>query len=615
MPSPILQLFRRAASDPAARDCSDQELLRRFVAERDGAAFEAIVRRHGPMVRDVCRAVLGTCNDAEDAFQVTFLVLVRKAGSVRKAASLASWLHGVARRTALKAKAGSARHQRHGAPVPERGVSDPDNLSWSELRRVLHEELSQLPRRYREPLVLCYLEGSTQDDAATCLGLSKGTLRRRLEQGRALLRERLVRRGVGPAAVLFAAAWPAVAVAELPPATVASTLIACTAFATGALAVSAEVTALTGGVLRAMFMTKLKHVAVVLLTATAIATGTGALVHATVQRSAEEPKRPMSGNERTPSPKTEGAAEWKPRATLEGHKDDVVAFAFGVDQLMSAGKDGNLVLWDSNTGKEIRSSKYDPAIGPMENMTFTPDGKSLFLRYGDQIALWDIAKKTFPKAGIGGGIPVATLVGPGEGYTVVLRRVENKKSILVEDVASFAEIGDEILGFRMMKTVGSCDTAHDVVQVAVDQKRSFLAGAMTSQDIAIYNFASKELSVLKGNKQDVIAMEFSPDCKLFASAGSEGTVLVRSVDGWKELANLKGHVGAVSSIAFSPDSKQLATAGDDKTISIWDVTSGKRIVILNGHTEAILRVAFSRDGKVLASAGKDKTVRLWEFTK
>src|SRR5262245_21924555 len=207
--SPILQQLLRLVEDPAARGSSDAALLQRLGRPGREAAFEALLRRHGPMVLDVCRCVLVNEADAEDAFQATFLILARKAASIRKAGSLASWLHGVAYRTALKARAESARRHRREARLPRRDEAAATDLSWREAQRVLHEELNRLAESHRAPLVLCYLQGMTQDEAAAALGLAKGTLKGRLERGRALLRERLLRRGLGRAGVLLASAWPA----------------------------------------------------------------------------------------------------------------------------------------------------------------------------------------------------------------------------------------------------------------------------------------------------------------------------------------------------------------------------------------------------------------------
>jgi len=152
------------------------------------------------MVLGLCRRVLRHDQDAEDAFQATFIILARKAASIRKTASVSSWLHGVAHRTALKARA----REMNEARTPGRPASDPDDLAWQEVRQVLHEELSGLAERYRAPLVACYLEGKTQDEAAAQFGMAKSTLKERPERGRSLLRTRLVRRGFGPAALLAA---------------------------------------------------------------------------------------------------------------------------------------------------------------------------------------------------------------------------------------------------------------------------------------------------------------------------------------------------------------------------------------------------------------------------
>ena len=171
---------------------SDAPLLERFVAGRDEAgeaAFRALVDRHGPMVLRVCRSVLQDDHDAEDAFQVTFLVLARKAGSIRKQKSIGSWLHGVAHRVALKARTAARRRraQNRGRRRWRRCRGEPAGDS-SDLSPVLHEEIARLPAKYRAPIVLCYLEGMTQDQAACELGWPVGTVRGRIARARDLLR-------------------------------------------------------------------------------------------------------------------------------------------------------------------------------------------------------------------------------------------------------------------------------------------------------------------------------------------------------------------------------------------------------------------------------------------
>src|SRR4051794_2696929 len=199
MPSPgissIRQMLHRIVEDQQLRELPDHELLRRFQGERDETAFHSLVSRHGPMVLDVCRGVLSAETDVEDAFQATFLILARKAASIRQAASVAAWLHGVAYRTALKARSNSAARQHHESQAVARQTEATDELTWREVREVLHEEINGLAERHRAPLVLCYLEGKGQDEAAALLGLPKGTLKGRLERARELLRLRLVRGG------------------------------------------------------------------------------------------------------------------------------------------------------------------------------------------------------------------------------------------------------------------------------------------------------------------------------------------------------------------------------------------------------------------------------------
>jgi RNA polymerase sigma factor (sigma-70 family) len=262
------QAVRHALREVGA-GASDRELLARFTDGRDGAAFRALVQRHGPMVLSVCRALVRNHQDAEDAFQATFLVLTQQAAALRATVPLAGWLHGVAYRVARKAQARFARRRKHepGAARPEE--IPPDDPSWREVQETIHAELNGLAERYRAPLVLCYLQGKTQNEAAEQLGVARNTLKARLERGRAILRARLVRRGLGPAAVLIAAIWP-------PGASAVPTelLDSAVTIALGAPA-PAGALALTHGITNAMHVTKLKLVstAVVVLTAVGLTLG------------------------------------------------------------------------------------------------------------------------------------------------------------------------------------------------------------------------------------------------------------------------------------------------------------------------------------------------------
>ncbi len=286
--------FRRLTRGMGAETLADQpdrQLVERSLARRDEAAFEALLRRHGPMVYRVCWRVVQQEQDTEDAFQSTFLILAQKLRTVRKHACLASWLHGVAYRVALKAKAQAATRRRHEqqAPVPQ--AVPPDEVTWGELRSVLDAELAQLPEKWRLPLILCYLERRTQDEAAAQLRWGKTTLRRRMDEGRAALGRRLSRRGVvWPAALSAVLLSDCVASAVLPAGLAGTTVEAATRFAAGqatAGVVSAKVAALTEAVLKSLWMTKLKVATVVLLALGIGLLGAGAGIVVTQSAAAE----------------------------------------------------------------------------------------------------------------------------------------------------------------------------------------------------------------------------------------------------------------------------------------------------------------------------------------
>src|SRR5438132_2397832 len=191
---PVLRHLRQLGG-PAA-DRSDAELLRRWAADREEGAFAALVRRHGPMVLRVCRRVLGHEHDAEDAFQATFLVLARNTASIRKREALADWLHGVAYRTAMKAKRGAARRRSHEARVRALTPEAVPSPRWDEVQAVLDEEVRRLPEPFRAAFTLCVLEGKSGPQAAAELGCKEGTVSSRLTRARERLRRQLGRRGI-----------------------------------------------------------------------------------------------------------------------------------------------------------------------------------------------------------------------------------------------------------------------------------------------------------------------------------------------------------------------------------------------------------------------------------
>jgi RNA polymerase sigma factor (sigma-70 family) len=280
--SEVIQHLRGVLRDGAG--LTDGQLLEGYIRRRDEAAFAAIVRRHGPMVWGVCCRVLRNHHDAEDAFQASFLVLVRRAVSIASRELLANWLYGVAHRTALKAKATVAKRkgrERQVTEMPEPAVTLQD--PWRDLQPLLDEELSRLPDKYRGVIVLCDLEGKTRKEAARHLGLPEGTVASRLARARSMLAKRFTKRGLALSGGALAAVLAQQAVSAGVPVSVvdstikaASLLVAGNAAATGL--VSVKVAALTEGVMKAMLFNKLKWPIALVLILGFMATGVATLL-------------------------------------------------------------------------------------------------------------------------------------------------------------------------------------------------------------------------------------------------------------------------------------------------------------------------------------------------
>jgi RNA polymerase sigma factor (sigma-70 family) len=283
----------------ANRDWTDQDLLGRFAAHQEEAVFEALMQRHGPMVLGVCQRVLSHAQDAEDVFQATFLVLARKAKSIRKQASLGSWLYGVAFRLALKLKASAARRRARERRVAEMMAGETTTTSsWSDLRPILDEELSRLPEKYRAPLILCYLEGKTNVEAGRMLGWPAGSMSKRLARGRELLRSRLAKRGLALTSPVLATLVAEHARASVPAALWQISLKAAVMAAAGQAltgVVSTQVGTLVHGVMKTMFMTKL-NVGIGMLLGVGILAMTGKLaLQPSVTATAENPSQDAVG--------------------------------------------------------------------------------------------------------------------------------------------------------------------------------------------------------------------------------------------------------------------------------------------------------------------------------
>lgn len=315
---PALRQLERLFTAGSVCGMSEGQLLERFVGRRDEAAFEALLARHGPMVLGVCRQWLRDPHEVEDAFQATFLVLVRKAGTLRDRELLGNWLYGVAYRVALRARSVAyRRHARESGAITE--PADSRLLGSDELRPWLHEEIHRLPEKYRAPVVFCYLEGLTQEEAAERLHWPIGTVKGRLSRARDLLRSRLTRRGLAPSAAILFAGLTSEASAAVPESLVHSTiksatLVAAARKASAAGLISTEVATLTEGICHAMFLSNVKTVAVSMGVALLVTASSGVLAQlapagAGRSRPAQGPIAAEKTGARTEAAKAKSVAE------------------------------------------------------------------------------------------------------------------------------------------------------------------------------------------------------------------------------------------------------------------------------------------------------------------
>jgi RNA polymerase sigma-70 factor (ECF subfamily) len=342
----VLRHLRRAAA-PHDRGMTDRQLLERFLATREEAAFEALLRRHGPMVLGICRRVLRSLHAAEDAFQATFIVLICKASSVASRESVGSWLYGVAYRTAQKARVSAARRR-----TKEQQMARPEALpetddGWEALRPLLDAELGRLPDKYREPVVLCDLQGLTRKEAARRLGCPEGTVSGRLSRARALLAKRLARHGVAltGGAVALALAQGA-ASACVPAPLMGSTVRAAALVAAGhavAGALSGPAAALTEGVLQTMSLSKVKLTLAVVAAVGLLVAGWGVYQgHAAPPQPEGTKTAPATGGPTVGAPVIGNPGTIEP--VKEGEKVNLPTGPVPEQVLASIDKDGKLVF-------------------------------------------------------------------------------------------------------------------------------------------------------------------------------------------------------------------------------------------------------------------------------
>lgn len=304
----LLRYLRNLVAVEDARKLDDRALLRRFADDRDGAAFAALVDRYAPLVLAACRRLLAREQDAEDVLQATFLVLVRKAGSIRKHESVGSWLYGTAYLLARKVRAADARRKERERVVAEARPASVPPRTWDDLGPVLDEELQALPDKYRAPLLLCCLQDKTRDEAARELGWTPGAVKIRLERGRELLRSRLARRGIALSVTLLATSM---ASASVPVRTVAVIVEQSMSFA-GRQAVNAPpAVELATGWLRELAAVKARFVAALAAGVMAVGLGIGGFAMLSdrappptvdLAATATPPAKPAADPNQTPAP-------------------------------------------------------------------------------------------------------------------------------------------------------------------------------------------------------------------------------------------------------------------------------------------------------------------------
>ncbi len=608
----VLIHLTRFLGEQRLAELPDADLLERFVAHHDDASFAVLVRRHGPRVLGLCRSLLGQEQDADDAFQAAFLVLARQAGSLRNRASLGAWLHGVAYRISSKAQTAASRRRRHEQQAGLARLNHSAENCQPESFAVLDEELARLPDSFREPMVLCYFDGLTREEAARNLSLSPRTLKDRLERGRAMLRQALERRGV--AGNTIAGLLPC-ADTVVPSVLASTTIRHATLFAVRSAsrgAIPASVLALAEGVLSTTLVPHIHLVVLALLALGGLILGVGiASTPPRVEvRKAAPPVPPIE----EAMPKVDRHGDALPEGALARlgtvrfrHGASIIHIALSRDGnvLATGGADGIVRLWDTRTGKLIR--EFNPGMH-IYAVALSPDASRLACSttQGD-VRTFDVqtgkAQTRDPQSTRKQGERLVftslaispngkLLAGVAEGTTYVWRLAD----------------AERIHAFTSKASVGQMR----VLSFSADGKLLGTGG----DEPAVWDLTTGKRRVhFEDRKSHTRCTALSPDGKLMAVGYDDGNLTLWDTTTGKAKSVLSGKMRqtSVSGLAFTGDGKTLFSTGQhDESVHQWDVNSGKEVRTLPIDSEDGQNVAVSADGKTLAVAGGNHAARVWK---
>jgi RNA polymerase sigma factor (sigma-70 family) len=671
----VLRYLRQTGTGLGGRQWTDGELVDLFLAERMEAAFALLVQRHGPMVLDVCQRVLGDRHAAEDAFQATFLVLVRQAASIRKKGSVASWLHVVARRLATKMRAQSAARNGHEKGSITRCSAVPlDDVTWQELRAVLDEEIGRLAEKYRAPIVLCYLEGKSYEQAASELGWPKSSLARRLARARDLLRGQLTQRGIAISASSLAL-WQSrkTGAAPLAARLTINLVKAATLVAAGKTVTAGSVSmcALVSAEEALQPVMAIRGRLVVVLLAIGLAVGgvrlasRGAPADRFKPEAAKGAQTPIAENgaqkEVTPvitdlhgDPLPQGAvARLGTVRFRHGFGTRMVGFAPGGKILASGDVDLclGLCLCDAVTGQP-RSRLAESY--PVWSFAFSPDGSTVALvMNGTDVSLWDVTTGKELRRYTGPDVDFLTTIAISPDGQILAAGESmgqlRPSKIILWDIATAKEIrrleghqgsvpsiafspdGTSLASGSADKTIRLWDVGTGVLRTQINANEKgvysvvFAPGGKTIASVAedgwtrLWDTASsKQLHAIKSENAHIMAAVFSPDARLFATGeeapDGSGTIRLWNPETGKLVRQwVTDMLGAVHGLAFSPDGKAIASISADCVTRLWDPVSGKELHPLVGHRFAVDFLRFALDGKSIFSQGREKKLLEWDI--